>query len=164
MNLLPISHRRQQQQADCLAACAAMVLDYLQVPISYVRLLRLLNIRAHGAAFANLRNLANLGVAVVVAEGDLEHLQKLLASGLPPLVAVATRELGYWTEDTDHVVVVTGIAGNLVYIHDPDLGAGPVAVTRVQFESAWLEEDYRFAVLTLTTIGGRAVSDSFQIS
>ena len=79
MNLLPISHRRQQQQADCLAACAAMVLDYLQVPISYDRLLRLLNIRAHGAAFANLRNLANLGVAVVVAEGDLEHLQKLLA-------------------------------------------------------------------------------------
>jgi hypothetical protein len=28
MNLLPISHRQQIQQADCLAACAAMVLDY----------------------------------------------------------------------------------------------------------------------------------------
>ena len=149
MNLLPISHRRQQQQADCLAACAAMVLDYLQVPIGYDRLLRLLNIRAHGAAFANLRNLANLGVAVVVAEGDLDQIEKFLAIGLPPLVAVATRELGYWTEDTDHVVVVTGVAGNLVYIHDPDLDAGPVVVTRVQFESAWLEEDYRFAILAL---------------
>ena len=153
MNLLPISHRRQQQQADCLAACAAMVLDYLQVPISYDRLLRLLNIRAHGAAFANLRNLANLGVAVVVAEGDLDQIQKILAIGLPPLVAVATRELGYWTEDTDHVVVVTGIADNLVYIHDPDLDAGPISVSRTQFELAWLEEDYRFAILALAESG-----------
>lgn len=32
MTLLPVSHRRQQQQADCLAACAAMALDYLLDP------------------------------------------------------------------------------------------------------------------------------------
>ncbi len=39
MTLLPVSHRRQQQQADCLTACAAMVLDYQQRPIPYDRLL-----------------------------------------------------------------------------------------------------------------------------
>ena len=44
MNLLPISHRQQIQQADCLAACAAMLLDYLHVPIQYKYLLRLLQV------------------------------------------------------------------------------------------------------------------------
>ncbi len=34
MSLLPISHHQQDQQADCLAACAAMVLSYLQVSAS----------------------------------------------------------------------------------------------------------------------------------
>ena len=152
MNSLPISHRRQQQQADCLAACAAMVLDYLQIPVKYDRLMRLLNIRAYGAAFANLRQLTGLGVTVVVAEGHFAQLQLLLATGLPLPVAVATRELAYWTEDTDHVVVVVGIEDDLVYIHDPDLSTGPIPVSRVEFESAWLEEDFRFAVLSLAEI------------
>ena len=152
MSLLPISHQRQHQQADCLAACAAMTLNYLQIPVNYSQLLRLLNIRPHGAAFANLHNLTRLGVAVLVAEGDLELLQQFLTIGLPPLVAVATRELAYWADDTDHVVVVAGITDNQVYVHDPDLGSGPIPVPRVQFESAWLEEDFRFAVLSLSEI------------
>jgi hypothetical protein len=104
------------------------------------------------AAFANLRQLASLGLTVVVAEGHFEQLQLLLATGLPPLVAVATRELTYWTEDTDHVVVVAGIVDDLVYVHDPDLSIGPILVSRMEFESAWLEEDYRFAVLSLAEI------------
>ncbi len=149
MNLLPISHRRQQQEADCLAACAAMTLNYLHVPIRYDRLVRLLNIRTHGAAFANLRRLSSLGLNVLIAEGDMMQLQQLLAAGFPPLVAVATRELSYWTEDTDHAVVVVGLSDDDVYLHDPELAAGPTAVPRMEFESAWLEEDYRFAVLSL---------------
>ena len=33
MSSLAVSHRRQLQQADCLAACAAMILDYLQLAV-----------------------------------------------------------------------------------------------------------------------------------
>jgi hypothetical protein len=38
MSLLAVSHWKQRRQADCLVACAAMVLEYLQVPVSYDRL------------------------------------------------------------------------------------------------------------------------------
>ena len=57
MNLLPISHRQQIQQADCLAACAAMLLDYLQVPMQYEYLLRFLKVRSFGTSLFNLSNL-----------------------------------------------------------------------------------------------------------
>lgn len=35
---LPVPHRKQLQQSDCLAACAAMVLAYLGEPVDYQRL------------------------------------------------------------------------------------------------------------------------------
>lgn len=36
--LLPVLHRPQIDQADCLAACVAMVLNYLQIPVNYLKL------------------------------------------------------------------------------------------------------------------------------
>ena len=57
MPLLSVSHRQQRQQADCLAACAAMVLDYLHVPFRYDRVPRLLRIEAHGTVFSHLQYL-----------------------------------------------------------------------------------------------------------
>lgn len=51
---LPVPHLKQTQQADCLAACAAMVLAYLNQPTDYRRLLTLLGIGVHGAPGAIL--------------------------------------------------------------------------------------------------------------
>ena len=48
MLLLNIPHRRQQRESDCLVACAAMVLDYLHVPIRYDRLYKLLRAQPFG--------------------------------------------------------------------------------------------------------------------
>ena len=48
--LLPVLHQQQRQQADCLAACAAMILAYLDVDIEYDQLLRLLKVKPFGAA------------------------------------------------------------------------------------------------------------------
>ena len=42
---LPISHQKQRHRSDCLAACAAMVLNYLGRPVRYARLMKLLDIR-----------------------------------------------------------------------------------------------------------------------
>jgi ABC-type bacteriocin/lantibiotic exporter with double-glycine peptidase domain len=90
MTLLLVSHYQQRQQAECLAACAAMVLDYVQVPVSYERLLRLLRIGPAGAPFRNLRYLEALGLSVLIERGEIATLQSHLERGLPPLAFVDT--------------------------------------------------------------------------
>jgi ABC-type bacteriocin/lantibiotic exporter with double-glycine peptidase domain len=153
MNLLPISHRQQILQADCLAACAAMILDYLHVPIQYEHLLRLLKVRSFGTSLFNLRNLQTLGLFVLIEEGNIAVLQAHLEMGLPPIVAVSTVRLAsYWTEDTDHAVIVVGIDANFVYLHDPEFTSAPQVVDIKEFESAWLDQDYWYAVIGLDEI------------
>jgi len=150
MNLLPVLHRQQSQQADCLAACAAMVLNYLQLPIDYKRLLRMLNVKTYGASLHNLHNLASLGLFVLVEEGDIAKLQAHLEIGLPPIIPVSTAKLlSYWKEDTDHAVVVVGIDDEWVYLNDPEFTSAPQVITLQEFESAWLEQDYWYAVIGL---------------
>lgn len=153
MNLLPVSHRQQIQQADCLAACAAMVLEYLQVPVEYKDLLRLLNVRAFGASLSNVMNLQTLGLFAAVREGHFSSLQFHLESGLPVVVAVSTGKLTYWNhEDCDHVVVVVGMDDEWIYAHDPAFPTAPSQIAHQEFESAWLEQDYRYAVIGLDEI------------
>jgi ABC-type bacteriocin/lantibiotic exporter with double-glycine peptidase domain len=77
MILLPVSHQPQQRQADCLAACARMVLHYLQVPVDYQRLTRLLRLDAIGIPFRNLQHLESLGLEIRITEGDMLKLQKI---------------------------------------------------------------------------------------
>lgn len=155
MNLLPISHRQQIQQADCLAACAAMILDYLHIPIQYKYLLNLLKVRSFGTSLFNLHNLQTLGLFVLIEEGDMAVLQAHLNTGLPPIVAVSTAQLSYWTEDTDHAIVVVGIDEDFVYLHDPDRPTAPQKVSIKEFESAWLDQDYWYAVVGLDEIDKR---------
>jgi len=97
MSLLAVSHWKQRRQADCLVACAAMVLEYLQVPASYDRLTRLLRTMPIGTFFRNLRYLeAALGLSVTVGYGDLQILETHLETGLPIIVSVNTKMLSYW--------------------------------------------------------------------
>lgn len=46
--LLEVPHRQQRYPADCLAACAAMILGYIGILISYQRLLKLLRAKEFG--------------------------------------------------------------------------------------------------------------------
>ena len=75
MRLLPISHLEQRQQADCLAACSAMLLDYLQVSIKYKKLVKRLRIGYGGAPFRNLHDLEAFGVSVEIKQGEIETLR-----------------------------------------------------------------------------------------
>lgn len=148
MPLLRVSHRQQQDQADCLVACAAMVLHYLQVPCRYGRLRTILRSEPHGTVFSHLHDLEQLGVAVTIAAGSVDILRTHLADGLPPIVAVDTGELrSYWFEATGHAVVVIGIESDGVHINDPEFGAAPQVVALEEFELAWQEQDFRFAVI-----------------
>ena len=149
MILLPVSHYRQKQQADCLAACAAMVLDYLHVPITYSQLVRLLGVDAIGAPFRNLKYLESLDLFLSIVEGDMSTLQRHLEQGLPVIVAVDTAELSYWDEATNHAVVVVGMDEQQVYLNDPDTAHAPQVVSLAEFELAWLQMDYLCTIIGL---------------
>lgn len=147
MSLLAVSHTRQRQQADCLAACAAMVLAYYHVSISYARLLRLLGVRSYGTSFSRLRKLEAVGLSVLITRGDLASLRRHLEGGSPVIAAVNTAPLPYWDDDTAHAVVVVGLEQDMVLINDPEFEQAPRAVPLDAFLLGWLEHDYRYAVL-----------------
>ena len=150
MPLLSVSHQQQRQQADCLAACAAMLLDYLHIPVRYSRLLSLLEVSAIGTSFGKLRNLETLGLSVRVEGGDIETLQGHLSQGLPVIAFVDTGQLTtYWAEQTDHAVVVVGIEGEFVYLNDPAFPSGPQMPPLREFELAWEEKDFLYGLIAL---------------
>ena len=146
--LLHVSHRKQSQRADCLAACAAMVLDYIECPCSYQRLLDLLNIKLIGAPSSNILQLARLGVSVVHDAGSLEELESQIAQGRPCIVFLDTGELPYWSEATFHAVVVVGMDDEYVYVNDPAFDQAPQFATWGDFDLAWIARGYYYAVVS----------------
>lgn len=148
--LLPVSHQRQRRQADCLATCAAMVLAYLQVPIQYTRLLRLLQVDKIGTPFRNLSNLESLGLSVSIVRSDIDMLRTFLELRLPVITAVDTAELtSYWPEKTEHAVVVIGIEADVIHLDDPAFDTAPHTVSINEFALAWQVQDNLGAVIAL---------------
>lgn len=150
MNFLSVSHQKQQQQADCLVACVAMVLRYLQIPFRYERLLKVLETERHGTVFSKLENLQALHLSIQVQEGDFTQLTETLAIGLPIIVAVNTGELtSYWQTAVAHAVVVVGMDHEFIYVNDPVLDDGPQRITVAEFDLAWLEMENLLCVIRL---------------
>ena len=147
MRLLPILHLEQRQQADCLAACSAMLLDYLQVPIKYNKLVKRLRIGYGGAPFRNLHDLETFGVSVEIRQGEIETLRAHLKQGVPPMAFVATQQLSYWSEATNHAVVVVGINENSIYLNDPSFAHAPQVVSIDEFYLAWFAIDKYYAII-----------------
>ncbi len=145
--MLPVSHRKQLQSSDCLAACAAMVLDYLDVSFEYDRLLDLLRITPFGANFQNLQYLQSLGVKVLTASGEIETLRLHLERNLPPIAFVKTGELSYWDEANNHAVVVVGIEGKEIFINDPAFADAPQKISVGEFMLAWIGMEQFYALI-----------------
>jgi ABC-type bacteriocin/lantibiotic exporter with double-glycine peptidase domain len=146
--LLPVLHRQQRAEADCLPACAAMVLDYWGVSIPYAQLLKLLHTREFGTPFRAIQQIEQLGVVVEIAHLSFDEITVHLMAGRPVLVGVHTGELGYWSEAVDHVVVVVGADETQVYVNDPSLPHGEQAISQTEFELAQLEFDNLCAVVS----------------
>ncbi len=146
--LLSVPHRLQQGDGDCLAACAAMVLTHLGRGIDYTRLLRLLKVKSYGAPAGNIRLLESLDLAVTYSKTDMAGLQAMLQQGYPVIVFVRTGDLPYWTYSTDHALLVVGCDENQLFVNDPNHAESPMAVPRGDFELAWLERDYYYAIIT----------------
>jgi ABC-type bacteriocin/lantibiotic exporter with double-glycine peptidase domain len=146
---LPVLHQQQRELGECLAACAAMVLAYLDAPISYEHLSALLQIKQQvGAPSFNIRNLEQVGIRVVYKRGTLVELHDQLANNRPCIAFVKTGELSYWgQDDNDHAVVVVGLDAEFVYLNDPDFAEAPYRVSHGDFELAWQERDEYYATL-----------------
>jgi ABC-type bacteriocin/lantibiotic exporter with double-glycine peptidase domain len=145
---LNVSHQKQRQRADCLAACAAMVLDYYNLPYSYPGLLDLLDVKPFGAPSPNIQNLVKLGVSVLYKAGSLEELEQQIALNHPCIVFLDTGELSYWSETTFHAAVVVGMDDHYVYANDPAFDEAPQSVSWGDFDLAWLERGYYYVVIT----------------
>lgn len=146
--LLNVPLRRMQQEADCLAACVAMVLDHIGHPVAYPELLRLLGLGEFGAPAGRLARLASHAVAVEYGEGTWEMLEAIIDDDQPVLVLVRTGELPYWHGvDTFHSVVIVGYDQTHVFVNDPYFADAPQMVTRADFLLAWLEMGYRYAAI-----------------
>lgn len=155
MLLLGIRHRRQSQ-ADCLVACAKMVLDYLGVMVEYDALADRLGNTNRGTPFPNIERLTTLGLFVEVSKyGDSTTFERHIEWGLPVIVGVKTLNWQHWGNViTDHAVVVVGIdqVNNKIYIHDPFFANAPIEMSLVEFEGGWIERDQQYAIIGLTPI------------
>jgi uncharacterized protein YvpB len=60
---------------------------------------------------------------------------------------VQTIELPYWSEPTDHALVVTGLDKTSIYLNDPAFANAPIQVPHGDFDLAWLERDEMYATL-----------------
>ena len=148
--LLPVPHKQQRQQADCLAACAAMALAYLNLHVGYDLVLNRLQVDEIGTPFSKLRLLKSWGVHAEIEQGSMQRLVMRLLHNHPVIVAIATGELHtYWNVATSHAVVVVGMDDEFVYVNDPELSAAPHRIPTAEFELAWMEKDYLSAILRL---------------
>lgn len=141
LRLQGVPHYRQTQASDCLAACVAIVLDYLGRPMPYVDLITLLEIGPIGAPRRNVLQLTQVGLKVSYREATLSIVTAYLQAGLPVIAFVDTGELPYWSASTNHVVVIIGIDEENVVLKDPAFDTEVQIVPRGDFELAWLECD-----------------------
>jgi ABC-type bacteriocin/lantibiotic exporter with double-glycine peptidase domain len=153
MLLLGVKHSQQQREADCLVVCCTMILDYLQVPITYDRLADLIQVQAYGAFFSNVHQLEALHLAVSSGQNaEITVFEQYLEAGLPVLVAVNTWTLLHWEGvETQHALIVVGIdlAHETIYAHDPFFTQAPWELSLHQFEPAWTEMGRQYAVVGL---------------
>ena len=124
-----------------------MVLQGLNRPIPYPQLLTLLKIKSFGAPSRNILFLTSLNLNVTHLTTDMMGLFQYLERGIPVIVFVRTSELPYWSYATDHAVVVVGFDEQVVFLNDPYFENVPIPVSHDDFELAWLEHEYRYAII-----------------
>ena len=155
MTLLNVLHWKQRQPADCLAACSAMVLQYLQVPFQYETLVELLETKFYGTPFSKIRKLETMGLHVSVGDwGGIQTLAQHLATGLPILANVNTKELPYWNREASHVVLIIGLEADTIVVHDPAFDEMPKYIALQEFLLAWDEQYQQYSVIGLVQIEG----------
>lgn len=151
MLLSNFTHRQQRFEADCLVACAAMVLEYLGIHCSDEWISRLLGTSEIGTPFSNMDRLeAALGLMIERDEwATLMTFESFLETGLPIIVAVDSDAPDQWPYDQNHAVVVVGFSAAEVYVNNPAAVAAPEIVDVNTFLWAWSRREYAYTVIRL---------------
>lgn len=123
-----------------------MLPDYLGQPVLYERLLALLHIGPYETPRSNILRLESLGARVTYREATLDILANYLNAGQPVIAFVDTGHLHYWSESTNHAVVVVGLGEEGILLYDPAFD-DPQAVCIREFDLAWMECDGMRAVI-----------------
>ena len=149
MPWLDVPYQSQHEPGGCLAACAAMVLAFLEQPALQEDIARQIGAKPSGVPASNIRRLAAWGLNVEYGEGSLNELAAALARGRPPIIFLRTSELPYWSEDTPHAVVLVGLDADNAFLLDPAYADRvPVSVTVGDFLLAWSHFDMVYAQIT----------------
>ena len=137
----------QNNHADCLPTCIAMVLTFFGQSVSRDWLKQVLETTPIGTPGFKVLNLREHGYDVVYGAAVNERpLAEALADRVPPIALVYTSGLPYWQRETAHAVVVVEF-GEQVALNDPAFPAQPQRVSRDAFMLAWSEFDYLYAVI-----------------
>ena len=131
-----------------MAACAAMLLDFVGQPVAYRRLLRLLDITPFGTPARRITNLSRQGLRVTYTQGSLGEIESLIEHGQPCIAFVRTAELPYWSFSTDHALVIVGLDEKSVYVNDPYFAEAPQVISRGDFYLAWMAFDHYYATVS----------------
>jgi ABC-type bacteriocin/lantibiotic exporter with double-glycine peptidase domain len=137
------------QEADCLATCVSMVIEYLGQPMAYDDLLRLLGTGPYGTVTRHVSRLTRLGFSVVYREGTLTELRTWIDQRSPVIILVRTGELPYWSYTTLHAIVLVGYDEAHFYANDPFFPQAPVTISIGDLDLAWLEMGNRYVLITL---------------
>lgn len=147
--LLPVPFHRQITNGYCLAACAQMVLEYWETPLSQEQIARQLNvIPGVGAPAGRLSSFSSDEMTVIYESGEWETIPTWIDRRAPVIAMVQAGELPHWQGDVfQHAVVAVGYDGTDVWVLDPAAQPAPIRVSIDEFMLARGEIDFRFAVL-----------------
>lgn len=148
---LHVPHSQQHADDYCLPACAQMALAYLGVSRSQAALARALRLRRGlGALAPNITALRSRRIDVSYhIHGTWDDFRAWLQRDVPVIAFVQAGELPHWRgRQAQHAVLVVGIAGDAVLLHDPALAEGPSHIPVGDFVLAWDEMENRYAVVT----------------
>ncbi len=148
--LLTVPHRPQQEESDCLAACAAMTLAALGQQPDYDALLSVLDVKPWGTPHRNIQQLNRVApdIQITYRQGALPDLFRALNAHTPVILFVWTGDLPYWTLETWHAVVVVGHDETDFYLNDPAFPIAPQIVSHGDLDLAWIAYDAYYAVIT----------------
>jgi ABC-type bacteriocin/lantibiotic exporter with double-glycine peptidase domain len=132
----------------CLAACAQMALNQLGLSVTQRELNRLLGLTPLGIPYPHIQRLDRYGVNVVLQRGDEFSLRTAIDQGVAPIVFMMTIGLSYWTEETQHALVMVGYNDQNVFLNDPAFADAPKSVSWDGFMIGWVEFDCWYALIT----------------
>jgi hypothetical protein len=156
---LSIPHRRQIGDGFCLPTCVEMVLASLDLEHSQTDIAHALGTRPNlGTPFfvitqltSRIRALRKLRIEFYET-GEPQDLERALQAGTAPILRILTGQLPYWSENTPHAVVLTGLKNDIATINDPAFDK-PQQVPFGDLCLAWDDRGNSYAVITRCSQG-----------